>query len=52
MPAGDFARKEWIRPTPASPPTGRIVVGESVAGSGLARVIAHANAACERLLAD
>jgi oxygen-dependent protoporphyrinogen oxidase len=47
-----FARVEWIRPALVAPPPGVTVVGETVAGSGLAGIIAQANAASEEFLAD
>jgi oxygen-dependent protoporphyrinogen oxidase len=43
----DFARIAWTRPLPAAAtdaPPGVLLVGESVAGSGLAGIVAHANA--------
>ena len=48
----DFETVNWIRPQPAPAPPGVTVIGESVAGSGLARIIAHADRVAEELLAD
>jgi oxygen-dependent protoporphyrinogen oxidase len=49
----DFARVEWLRPTPyAAAPEGVTVVGETAAGSGLAAIIAHANTTADTLLAE
>jgi oxygen-dependent protoporphyrinogen oxidase len=45
----DFARVEWVRPGASRTPEG-IVVGETVAGSGLAAIIAHANRVADDLL--
>jgi len=47
----DFARVSWLRPAPAAAPAG-IVVGETVAGSGLAAIIAHANRVADDILGD
>lgn len=47
----DFARITWTRPAPAASPAGVLVVGESVAGSGIAGVVAHANRAVDEWLA-
>ena len=52
----DFARVEWVRPAasvgPSPVPPGGVVVGETVAGSGLAGIVAQANAAADELLAE
>ena len=52
----DFARVEWVRPVasvgPSPVPPGGVVVGETVAGSGLAGIVAQANAAADELLAE
>jgi oxygen-dependent protoporphyrinogen oxidase len=48
----DFARVEWLRPAPCSAPRGVTVVGEEVAGAGLAGIIAHANRQADRLLGE
>lgn len=48
----DFDTVEWTRPRPTQAPPGVTAVGESVAGSGLARIIAHADRVAEVLLAD
>jgi oxygen-dependent protoporphyrinogen oxidase len=48
-----FARKQWIRPAPlaaAERTDGVIVVGETVGGTGLAGIVAHAYATVDRLL--
>jgi len=50
----DFARQQWIRPAPlaaAERTDGVIVVGETVGGTGLAGIVAHAYATVDRLLA-
>jgi protoporphyrinogen/coproporphyrinogen III oxidase len=48
----DFAQVEWSRPAPAAPLVeGITVVGEAVAGTGLAAVIGQAEAAASELLA-
>lgn len=44
------AHVTWSRPAPATPPQGRVVVGETVAGSGIAGIVAHARRTAERLL--
>ena len=44
----DAALVSWVRPPAASPPGDMTVVGETVAGSGLAGIVAHA----ERTAAD
>jgi oxygen-dependent protoporphyrinogen oxidase len=48
----DFARVEWVRPAAVTPAAGAVTVGETVAGSGLAGIIAHAERTAEALLAD
>jgi protoporphyrinogen/coproporphyrinogen III oxidase len=48
----DFARVEWLRPAASTPLDGVIMVGESVAGSGLAGVIRQAEAVAGELLAN
>ncbi|WP_426320644.1 protoporphyrinogen/coproporphyrinogen oxidase [Microbacterium sp. E-13] len=47
----DAARVSWIRPDAASVPSGTIMVGETVAGSGLAGIVAHAERTAADLLA-
>lgn len=47
----DAAHVSWLRPAAAVPPTGITVVGETVAGSGLAGLIAHAERTASELLA-
>ncbi|WP_106814480.1 protoporphyrinogen/coproporphyrinogen oxidase [Microbacterium timonense] len=48
----DSAVVSWVRPAPASaPPSGLAVVGETVAGSGLAGIVAHAERTAAVLLA-
>jgi oxygen-dependent protoporphyrinogen oxidase len=50
----DFARRQWIRPAAlaaAERTDGVVVVGETVGGTGLAGIVAHANATVDRLLA-
>lgn len=48
-----FARVEWTRPTSqVTPPDGVVVVGETAAGSGLAAIVAHANAQADLLLSE
>lgn len=47
----DAAHVTWTRPAPAAP-SDAIVVGETVAGSGLAGIVAHAEHTARRLLAD
>lgn len=47
----DFARVEWTRPAPLTVPTDHIVVGETIGGSGLAGIIAHAERTAAQLLA-
>ncbi|MCU1440337.1 MAG: hypothetical protein JWP85_1334 [Rhodoglobus sp.] len=47
----DFARVEWTRPAPLTPPPGGpVVVGETVGGSGIAGIVAHSNSTAEQLL--
>ena len=48
----DSAVVTWTRPRPAVTITPVPAVGETVAGSGLARIIAHANGVAEQMLAD
>lgn len=53
----DFARAQWRRPAPRRASegyaqTGIVEVGEAVAGSGLANVIAHAESTIEDYLRD
>lgn len=48
----DFARVEWIRPAAAPAPEGVTVVGETVGGSGIAGIVAHAERTAEQLLAS
>lgn len=47
----DTAHVFWIRPEAAAPPSGLTVVGETVAGSGLAGIVAHAERTAADLLA-
>lgn len=47
----DAAHVSWIRPAAASAPSGLVVVGETVAGSGLAGIVAHAERTAAELLA-
>ncbi len=47
----DAAHVSWMRPAAALPPAGVTVVGETVAGSGLAGLIAHAERTASELLA-
>ena len=47
----DAARVSWMRPAAASVPSGVVVVGETVAGSGLAGIVAHAERTAAGLLA-
>ena len=47
----DAAHVSWMRPAAALPPAEVTVVGESVAGSGLAGLIAHAERTASELLA-
>lgn len=48
----DSARVDWARPAPESPaPDGLTAVGEAAGGTGLAAVVAHAEATAARLLA-
>lgn len=48
----DAARVAWTRPAPASGAADAIVVGETVAGSGLAGIVAHAETTAANLLAS
>lgn len=48
----DFARVEWIRPAASPAPEGISVVGETVGGSGIAGIVAHAEAKAAELLAN
>lgn len=48
----DFARVGWMRPAASAGPDGVAVVGERVAGSGIAGIVAQAEAEAARLLAD
>ncbi|MEV8266932.1 FAD-dependent oxidoreductase [Microbacterium sp. NPDC076911] len=46
----DSAVVTWTRPMPATAPAGMTVVGETVAGSGLAGIVAHAErTACQMI---
>ena len=47
----DAAQVFWVRPAAASVPSDRVVVGETVAGSGLAGIVAHAERTATELLA-
>ncbi len=47
----DFARVDWIRPAPVREVGEHIVVGETVGGTGIAGIVAHANATADTLLA-
>jgi oxygen-dependent protoporphyrinogen oxidase len=47
-----FARAAWLRPAGVDVPDGVVIVGETVAGSGLAGIVSHANQQADRLLAD
>ncbi|NYF09198.1 oxygen-dependent protoporphyrinogen oxidase [Leifsonia sp. AK011] len=47
----DFARVEWTRPAALTTPTDHIVVGETVGGSGIAGIVAHAERTAAALLA-
>ncbi|WP_341997957.1 FAD-dependent oxidoreductase [Microbacterium sp. LWH7-1.2] len=47
----DAAHVFWMRPAAASVPSDLIVVGETVAGSGLAGIVAHAERTAAELLA-
>jgi len=47
----DFARVEWTRPAASTAPEGISVVGETVGGSGIAGIVAHAEAKAAELLA-
>jgi len=46
----DFARVQWVRPAASTAPDGVLVVGETVGGSGIAGIVAHANAVADGLL--
>jgi oxygen-dependent protoporphyrinogen oxidase len=46
----DAAHVSWVRPAAATAPDGLTVVGETVAGSGLAGLIAHAERTAAQLL--
>jgi oxygen-dependent protoporphyrinogen oxidase len=48
----DSAHVSWVRPAAASAPPGVTMVGEHVAGSGLAGVVAHAERTAAGLLAS
>lgn len=48
----DFDRVEWTRPAPLTPSADHTVVGETVGGTGIAGIVAHAEATAQRLLAD
>ena len=48
----DFARVEWTRPAALAAPTPNVVVGETVGGSGLAGIIAHAEKTAHQLLEE
>lgn len=48
----DAARVSWTRPAPAAAPDGAVIVGETVAGSGLAGIAAHAERVAGNLLAS
>ena len=45
------AHVSWIRPAPASARAGTVLVGETIAGSGLAGIVAHAERTAAELLA-
>lgn len=47
----DAAHVSWVRPAAAPAPAGLVVVGETVAGSGLAGIVAHAERTAAELLA-
>jgi len=47
----DFARVEWTRPAALTAPTDYLVVGETVGGSGIAGIVAHAERTAAALLA-
>jgi protoporphyrinogen oxidase len=47
----DAAHVSWTRPAAASAPSGVVVVGETVAGSGLAGIVTHAERTAAELLA-
>jgi oxygen-dependent protoporphyrinogen oxidase len=46
----DFARVEWTRPAPLADPGDHIVVGETVGGTGIAGIVAHAERTAAELL--
>ncbi|MDH6182258.1 oxygen-dependent protoporphyrinogen oxidase [Microbacteriaceae bacterium SG_E_30_P1] len=46
----DFARVTWTRPAALTTPTDHIVVGETVGGSGIAGIVAHAERTARTLL--
>lgn len=46
----DAARVVWTRPAPETAPPGALLVGETVAGSGLAGIVAHAERTAAELL--
>lgn len=49
----DFGREEWYRPPRQThTPDGMLVVGETIAGTGLASIVGQSEAVAERLLAD
>ncbi|HEY5320767.1 MAG TPA: FAD-dependent oxidoreductase [Galbitalea sp.] len=49
----DFGRAEWYRPSPQThTPDGILVVGETIAGTGLASIVAQSEALAGKLLAD
>lgn len=45
------AHVSWVRPAAATAPSGTVLVGETVAGSGLAGIVAHAERTAAELLA-
>lgn len=47
----DAARLEWTRPAALADPGGHIVVGETVGGTGIAGIVAHAEQTAAELLA-
>ncbi|WP_194395900.1 protoporphyrinogen/coproporphyrinogen oxidase [Microbacterium atlanticum] len=49
--AVDAAQVSWVRPAAASVPAGMVIVGETVAGSGLAGIVAHAERTAAELIA-
>lgn len=46
----DFARAAWWRPAPAAAPPGVVMVGEAIAGTGLAAVVRQAEDAAAAVL--